>query len=86
MRILTPGRFASATVGASPILQKGIKSLILLTIRWLWKTRNEVVFKEITPNMQDLVVSILEESTIRMLAGAKALPPTPALLPPDGML
>jgi hypothetical protein len=32
-----------------------------------------MVFKEITPNRQDLVISILEEAKLWMLAGAKAL-------------
>jgi hypothetical protein len=33
----------------SPALQKGVKSLILLTIWWLWKTRNDVILKYLNP-------------------------------------
>jgi hypothetical protein len=79
--------FASAATGASPALQKGVKSVILLTIWLLRKTRNEVIFKELTPNRQDLVVSILEEAKLWILAGAKELRRLPLHSRPlDGML
>jgi hypothetical protein len=64
-----------------------VKSVILLTIWLLWKTRNEVIFKELTPNRQDLIVSILEEAKLWILAGAKELRHLPLhSRPPDGSL
>jgi hypothetical protein len=50
----------------------------------LWKVQNDAIFKNITPNMRDLVVSILEEANLRMMAGAKALRRLPLhARPPD---
>jgi hypothetical protein len=66
-------------------MQKGVKSLILLTIWRLWKARNDVIFKNTNPIREDLVVSILEEAKLWMVAGAKALRRLPLhSRPPDG--
>jgi hypothetical protein len=53
--------FASAASNANPSLQKGVKSIILLTIWRLWKSRNDVIFKNLTINRKNLVLSILEK-------------------------
>jgi hypothetical protein len=64
--------------------KKSVKYLILLTIWRLWKARNDVIFKNINPNREDLVIYILEEAKMWMLAGAKALPSLhPHSRPPD---
>jgi hypothetical protein len=54
-------------------VQKGAKSMIILTLWRLWKLRNDRVFNRATPNRLELVHSILDEARLWLLAGAKAL-------------
>jgi hypothetical protein len=50
----------------------------------LWKAQNGAIFKNITPNRHDLVVSILEEANMGMMADARALRRLPLhARPPD---
>jgi hypothetical protein len=71
-------------MNAQSSVRKGAKSIIILIIWRLWKTRNDAVFKNSAPNRQDLVVSILEEAKLWMIAGAKALRRLPLhARPPD---
>ncbi|KAM0832864.1 hypothetical protein ACQ4PT_064633 [Festuca glaucescens] len=76
--------FETATANAETSVQKGVKSIITLTMWRLWKARNDAIFKNITPNRHDLVVSILEEAKLWMMAGARALRRLPLhARPPD---
>jgi hypothetical protein len=53
----------------------------------LWKGRNNAIFKNTTPNMHNLVLSILEEANLWMVAGARALRRLPVhARPPDDNL
>lgn len=77
-------RFDTAADNTEPTIQKGVKSIILLTLWRMWKTRNDAIFKNINPSWQDLVQSILKEARLWMIASAKALCQLPLhARPPD---
>jgi hypothetical protein len=79
--------FATATADARPDAQKGAKSIIILTMWKLWKTRNDAVFNNVAPNRQHIVQSILEEAKSWLLAGASGLRRLPLhARPPDHLL
>jgi hypothetical protein len=65
--------FQTAMTDAQSSVQKGAKSIIILTIWILWKARNDAIFKNIAPNRQDMVVTILDEANLWMTTGARAL-------------
>ena len=76
--------FLTAVDNADPAVQKGAKSILILTMWRLWKARNDVVFQNTAPNRHNLVLSILEEAKLSMLAGAVALRRLPLhARPPD---
>uniref|UniRef100_A0ACD5XX26 Uncharacterized protein n=2 Tax=Avena sativa TaxID=4498 RepID=A0ACD5XX26_AVESA len=53
--------FDAAASNADPSLRKGIKSIILLTIWRLWKTRNDSVFNNINPAGRTLLYLCLRK-------------------------
>jgi hypothetical protein len=65
--------FKSAHSSAPPAIQKGVKSIIILTMWRLWKLCTDCVFNRATPINLELVHSILDEARLWMLAGPKAL-------------
>jgi hypothetical protein len=70
--------FETAASNAQPAVQKGARSIIILILWRLWKARNDIVFREATPNRRELVLSILEDAKLWFLAGAKALRQLPS--------
>lgn len=54
-------------------IRKGFHSLVLLVIWELWKHRNRVVFDDIRPQAQGVLLAVEEEATIWSLAGATKL-------------
>jgi hypothetical protein len=69
---------------AAPHIQKASRSIIILLLWRLWKSRNDVVFNNTTPNHLDLSLSILDEAGLWLLAGANELSRLPLhARPPD---
>lgn len=67
-----------------PSLLKAARSIIILTLWRIWKSRNDVVFNNLSPCHMDLSLSILEEARLWILAGAKELRRLPLhARPPD---
>jgi hypothetical protein len=58
--------FSWESSNADPAIQNDIKSIIL-TIRKIWRPRNDMVFDNISPVRQDLVQSILDEAKLWLL-------------------
>jgi hypothetical protein len=76
--------FATATANARSDSQKGAKSIVILTMWNLWRTRNDAIFNNVSPNRQHVVQTILEEAKSWSLAGASALRRLPLhARPPD---
>jgi hypothetical protein len=54
-------------------LRKGTSSLVMLTVWWLWKHRNAIVFDNAPPNARSLLDTIQSEARSWASAGAVAL-------------
>ena len=76
--------FQDAALRAPPGLIKAARSIIILSLWRIWKSRNDVVFNNASPSYLDISFSILEEARMWLMAGAKDLRHLPLhTRPPD---
>jgi hypothetical protein len=59
--------FEAAVANSGPAVQKGARSVSILTMWRLWRMHNDAMFTNLSPKGHDLVQSMLEEAKLCVL-------------------
>ncbi|WVZ85337.1 hypothetical protein U9M48_032277 [Paspalum notatum var. saurae] len=77
--------WASANLGISDQIKKGLNSVIVLGAWSIWNHRNRCVFNGIQPNLNEVLVLFRDELHLWSVAGARGISNLLALVPANGL-